>query len=68
MEKEKILEIVENVKNKSNKDLFDAESSLFDEYEKTKEVVVALTKHMDIIEDLHGKIVEEIEKRKALWK
>jgi len=66
MEKEKILEIVENVKNKSNKDLFDAESSLFDEYEKTKEVVVALTKHMDIIEDLHGKIVEEIEKRKAL--
>lgn len=66
MEKEKILEIVENVKNKSNKDLFDVESSLFDEYEKTKEVVVALTKHMDIIEDLHGKIVEEIEKRKAL--
>lgn len=66
MEKEKIIEIVENVENKSNKDLFDVESSLFDEYEKTKEIVVALTKHMEIIEDLHGKIVEEIEKRKAL--
>lgn len=66
MDKQKILEIVENVENKSNKDLFDAESFLFTEYEKTKEVVIALTKHMEVIEDIHVKLVNEIEKRKGL--
>jgi hypothetical protein len=66
MDKNKILNIVNDVENKSNKDLLDAENFLFDEYEKTKQLAIELTKHMEAIESVHGKIVEEIEKRKAL--
>jgi len=34
MDKNKILDIVNNVENKSNKELLEVESLLFDEYEK----------------------------------
>jgi|LauGreDrversion4_2_1035121.scaffolds.fasta_scaffold72240_2 hypothetical protein len=66
MDKNKVLDIVNNVSDKSNKDLLDSESFLFDEYEKTKQVIIGLTKHMEAIEELHAKIVDEIEKRKSL--
>jgi hypothetical protein len=66
MEKERIESILSDVKNKSNKDLFDAEAFLFDEFEKTKKLVIDLTKHMDMIEEFHGKITEEIEHRKSI--
>jgi hypothetical protein len=64
MEKDKILEIINDVKNKSNKDLLECEEVLFNEYEKTKEIVIELTNHMDTIEEMHYKISTEIEKRK----
>lgn len=66
MEKVKLLEIVENVKDKSNKDLFEAEDFLYNEYEKTKSLVIELTRHMDAIEDLHTTITKEIENRKTV--
>ena len=66
MDKDKIIEIINNIKDKSNKDLFECEHTLFEEYEKTKEVVIELTKHMDTIEEMHYKIVFEIEKRKTI--
>jgi len=66
MDKNKIIEIINDVKNKSNKDLFECEEVLFSEYEKTKEIVIELTKHMDTIEDMHYKISTEIEKRKNI--
>jgi|LakMenE18May11ns_1017448.scaffolds.fasta_scaffold7359617_1 hypothetical protein len=65
MDKNKILDIVNNVENKSNKELLEVESLLFDEYEKTKQLAIELTKHMEAIEEIHGKVVEEIEKRKT---
>lgn len=65
MEKVKLLEIVENAKDKSNKDLFEAEDFLYNEFEKTKSLVIELTRHMDAIEDLHVRITKEIENRKT---
>lgn len=66
MDKNKIIEIINDVKNKSNKDLLECEEVLFNEYEKTKEIVIELTKHMDTIEEMHFKISIEIEKRKNI--
>jgi hypothetical protein len=66
MEKEKLESILNDVKNKSNKDLFDAEEFLFDEFEKTKALIIDLTKHIDIIQEFHRKIMEEIENRKKI--
>jgi hypothetical protein len=31
-------------------------------------LAIELTKHMEAIEEIHGKVVEEIEKRKTAWK
>ena len=66
MEKEKIIEIINDISNKPNKDLFDAEVFLYDEHEKTKELIISLTRHMDSIESMHKKVVKEIEKRKVI--
>ena len=66
MDKEKIIDIVKNVQDKSNKDLYSAEEFLYQEYEKTKSIVIDLTRHMDTIEDLHSKITKEIENRKSV--
>ena len=66
MDKEKIIDIVKNVQDKSNKDLYSAEEFLYQEYEKTKSIVIDLTRHMDTIEDLRSKITKEIENRKSV--
>lgn len=63
MEKEKILEIANDVKNKSNKDLFIAINELNEEFEKTKMLIVNLTRHLESVEDIYNKINIEIEQR-----
>jgi hypothetical protein len=65
MDKEKLLNIINDTQNKSNKDLLDAEMFLFEEFEKTKKLALELTKHMDTIEEIYIKITKEIEKRKV---
>lgn len=66
MDKEQVLKIVNEAQNKSNKDLFEAEDFLYNEYEKTKLLVIDLTRHMDAIEELHERVTKEIENRKTL--
>jgi galactitol-specific phosphotransferase system IIB component len=63
MEKDKLVEIVTDAKNKSNKDLFLAVNELYDEFEKTKKMVVDLTRHLESVEVMYNKVNEEIEKR-----
>ena len=63
MEKEKIIEIANDVENRSNKDLFDASNDLHIEYEKTKDLIVNLTRHMEGVEQIYSKIKKEIDKR-----
>ena len=64
MNKEKIIEITQDVENKSNKDLFSVENELFEEFQKTKELILDLTVHLDSVENLYNKVIEEIDKRK----
>jgi hypothetical protein len=63
MEKERIIEIAKDVENKSNKDLFDSLDELQIEYEKTKDLIINLTRHLENVESLYNKINNEIGKR-----
>lgn len=63
MEKSTILEIVNDVENKSNKDILTARNILSEEFDKTKELVIDLTRHLDAVESLYNKLNDEIKKR-----
>lgn len=63
MEIEKLKNIVENAKDKSNKDLFDAENFLFKQHEELKLHIIELTRKLESIENLHQVIITEIENR-----
>lgn len=63
MEKKDVLEIANDCENKPNKDLLSARDLLIEEFEKTKELVISLTRHMDAVENIYNKINNEIKKR-----
>lgn len=63
MDKDKIVEVYENCKDKSNKDLFEARDILLDEHEKTKSLIVELTRHLDTVELYYETINKEIGNR-----
>ena len=63
MDKEKIIEITQDVENKSNKDLFLVEEELYEEFNKNRELILDLTNHLDSIETLYSKVNRELEKR-----
>jgi hypothetical protein len=63
MESEKLIEIANDVENKSNRDLTIVAEELSEEFEKTKELIIDLTRHLDGVESLYNKVNKEIEKR-----
>jgi ribonuclease HIII len=63
MEKEKIIDIAKNVEDKSNKDLFLVETELYNEFQKTRELILDLVTHLDNVETLYNNVNSEIEKR-----
>jgi hypothetical protein len=63
MEQEKILDILKDYKNKSNKDLISALDFLYDDFNKTKDLIVKLTVHLDSTELSYNKLLEEINNR-----
>lgn len=63
MEKDKIIEIVQNVKDRSNKDLIESRDTLLVEFEKTKQLIIDLTRHLEAVEDSYEEINKEIGKR-----
>ena len=52
MESKKLIEIAEDVENKSNNDLLSAANELYEEFESTKQLIVDLTRHLDGVESL----------------
>ena len=68
MDKEKIIEISNDVENKSNKDLFVVVNELYEEYEKTKELIISLTNHLENVEIVYNNVNDEISKRIKKWK
>jgi len=63
MEPEEIKDILANYKSKPNKSLADVMDFLKDDFEKTKELIIKLTYHMDMAEKEYNKIYEEYKKR-----
>lgn len=63
MDKEKILEIANDVENKSNKDLTNTLIELKNEFDKTKELIISLTRHLDVVDELYNKVNNEMNKR-----
>jgi flagellar biosynthesis chaperone FliJ len=63
MEKNKVSEILKNPEIKSNKDLNECLDFLENEFEKTKDAVIQLTKYLDAVEESYNKINKEIGNR-----
>ena len=66
MEKEqidKIVDIVNDFKNHSNKDLILALETLNKEFETTKETVIKLTYYLDNLENTYNSILKEYRQR-----
>ena len=65
MESQKLIEIANDVENKSNKDLMIVADELNEEFEKTKELIIDLTRHMESISELYNNVNTEIGKRQV---
>lgn len=63
MDKTKVSEIIKNPEIKSNKDLNECIDFLENEFEKTKETIIQLTKYLDVVEDSYNKVNKEISNR-----
>ncbi len=63
MDIQKIIEISNDVENKSNKDLITARDILIEEFDKTKDLIISLTKHLEGVETMYDKVNNEINKR-----
>ena len=63
MEAKEIKDIVENAKDKSNTKLVECRDELLVEFNKTKDLIVNLTKHLDAIQESYEIINKEIGKR-----
>jgi hypothetical protein len=63
MDKNKIIEVIQNIKDKPNKDLFESRNILYDEFQKTKDLIVDLTKHLDIVQEYYEAVNTEIGNR-----
>ncbi len=68
MDNQKLIEVAKDYENKSNKDLFDAVNILYEEYEKTKELIIDLTRHLETVEILYNNVNDEVGKRLKKWK
>lgn len=63
MDTEKIKEVLKNYKNKPNKDLTYVMDYLQIDFNKTKELIIQLTKHLDKTEKEYNKVYKEYKKR-----
>lgn len=63
MDKNKLIEISKDAENKSNKDLVNTLTELVTEFEKTKDLIVSLTRHLDVISEMYEKVNTELNKR-----
>jgi len=63
MTNEQIIEVLKNYKNKSNKDLIFAMDFLNEDFYKTKDLLIKLSKHLDTTEESYYKLLEEFKRR-----
>ena len=65
METQKLVEIVNNPKEKSNKDLMESLDFLDKEFNETKSLIIDLTRHLELVETYFDVINKEVTKRAA---
>jgi hypothetical protein len=63
MDKNKIAEIANDCENTPNKLLIEGRDFLIEEFEKTKILIIDLTRHLESVEVLYDKINKELDKR-----
>ena len=63
MEPKEIDNIVKNVQDKPNQLLVESRKVLHSEFEKTKDLILELTRHLDAVKESYETINEEIGKR-----
>jgi hypothetical protein len=63
MDEKKALEILKTYKNSSNKELSDVMDFLNEDFQKTKDLIIKLTYHLDSTEDAYNKVFGEYKKR-----
>lgn len=63
-DREKVINILSDLKNKSNKELIFAMDFLSSEFEQLKVSIVELTKHLDASEECYNRVLKEYESRK----
>jgi hypothetical protein len=63
MDSNKVLEILKDYKNTSNKELLEVMNFLKNDFDKTKETILKLTYHLDSTEITYNKLLEEINNR-----
>ena len=63
MDNSKALDILKNYKSSSNKELTEVMDFLNGDFEKTKDLIVKLTYHLDTTEEAYNKVFEEYKKR-----
>jgi len=61
--KEEVLEIIQDFKNRPNKDLIKAMDLITQDFEYTKNTLVILSKHLDKLEFTYNKILKEYNNR-----
>jgi len=61
--RDRVNNIVKEIKDSTNNELLFALNFLNEDYEKTKEMIINLTKHLDSIEIVYNKVLKEHEKR-----
>jgi hypothetical protein len=62
-ERDKVHNIIKDVKSSTNKELAFAMDFLSAEYERTKDAILKLTKHLDGVEIIYNKVIKEHENR-----
>lgn len=63
MEQNKIIEIISDYKNRSNKELTQAMDTINEEFEFTKKTLIDLSNHLDYLTDTYHSILDEYTKR-----
>lgn len=63
MEKDKLIEVIKDIENKSNRDLNNTLNELTIEFEKTKDLIVSLTRHLDVVTELYENVSTELNRR-----
>lgn len=63
-EREKVNNIIKNLKESSNSELTYALDFLNSDFEQTKVAIIKLTKHIDTVELIYNKALKELESRK----